>query len=183
MSARQVSPPPAPVRPLPLKPKSNIQIALLRGARSRLGDRYDDSYVVGGFPPKGRSACVDVLVSACLEVGVNLQDSIAQEIGAYPSRRDRDIDHRWAPNLRVWFQRHWSALSLSQDYRPGDIVFWNLTGDGVADHCGVISDRPGASGQPAVIHQFPPACVEEDCLGNWAIVGHFRMPTPIKKSR
>ena len=116
---------------------------------------------------------MDVLVYACREVGVNLRDEVDNDRSPdYPLRRDNNIDHRWAPNLIVWFRRHATA---TRDLQAGDFVFWNLTGDGVADHCGVVSDKRGASGQPLVIHQFPPECREEDCLERWKVVGRFRL--------
>jgi len=154
------------------QPSSPIQ-----AARTHLGDLYDPSYVAGGRPERGRSACVDVLVTACQVRGYDLQARIQADAGCgeYPLLRDRNIDHRWAPNLKVWMRRHLRSLPWNRDFQPGDLVFWSLTGDGVADHCGVLSDRRGTSGKWLVIHQFPPRCVEEDCLGRWPVVGHYRM--------
>lgn len=152
-------------------------IERLKAASKHVGDHYDAAYVAGGRPPRGRSACVDVLVSACRAQGRDLQELIQQDAscGEYPLLRDRNIDHRWAPNLKVWMRRHLRSLPWNRDFQPGDFVFWSLTGDGVADHCGVISDRKGASGKWMVIHQFPPRCLEEDCLGRWQVAGHYRM--------
>jgi len=150
---------------------------MVNAARKHLGDRYTAAYFSGGYPPPGQSACVDVVVSACRSAGLDLRALIQQDArsGAYPWLRDRDIDHRWAPNLKVWMGRHAQTLPTAQNYRPGDLVFWSLTGDGVADHCGVVGDHPGPSGKWMVIHQFPPACSEEDCLGRWMVVGHYRL--------
>lgn len=151
---------------------------MIAAARRHVGDRYSAAYFAGGYPPRGQSACVDVVVSACRAVGVDLRTSIQADAacGEYPSLRDRDIDHRWAPNLRVWMRRHARVLPLGAQFQPGDFVFWTLLNDGVADHCGVLSDRRGPSGKWLVIHQFPPACSEEDCLGRWNVIGHFRLP-------
>lgn len=150
---------------------------LVDGARTRLGDVYSADYVAGGWAPKGKSACVDVLLSACRARGLDLRTLVQEDArrrGGYPLLRDRDIDHRWAPNLNVWFARHWRVLPVGKDYRAGDFVFWSLTGDRVADHCGVVTERRGSSGKLSVVHQFPPQCREEDCLGRWMVVGHYR---------
>lgn len=153
-------------------------LKMVQAARKHLGDVYTADYFSGGYPPKGKSACVDVLVTACRARGLDLRQLVQEDAGCgeYPYLRDRDIDHRWAPNLKVWFRRHARALPLGKAYEPGDMVFWSLTNDGVADHCGVISDQRGQTGKWMVIHQFPPSCTEEDCLGRWTVVGHYRLP-------
>lgn len=153
-------------------------LKMVQAARRHLGDSYCPDYFSGGYPPKGKSACVDVLVTACRVKGLDLRQLIQADAGCgeYPYLRDRDIDHRWAPNLKVWFRRHARSLPVGNAYEPGDLVFWSLTNDGVADHCGVISDRRGPTGRYQVIHQFPPTCREEDCLGRWMVVAHYRLP-------
>ncbi|MBC7293874.1 MAG: DUF1287 domain-containing protein, partial [Thermoleophilia bacterium] len=76
-------------------------------------------------------------------------------------------------------ERHGRSLTLSLaphdrgEWRWGDVVYWRLPGGQL--HCGIVSDRPGRSGLPMVIHNAGVAC-EEDCLGWWEIVGHFRYP-------
>ena len=168
----------SPARPPVLSKK---QRALLKGARSRLGDKYDSGYYSKGYPPEGKSACVDVIYFAYKRIGINLRkevnDDIQKNPNLYPVNRDSAINHRWSPNLIVWFRRHTTVLSKKKisTYQAGDVVFWSLTGDGVADHCGIISDRKTKYGIPLVIHQFPPECKEEDCLNYWPIMGHFRI--------
>lgn len=161
---------------------SRNQKLILEGARSRLGDRYDSGYYSYGYPPQGRSACVDVLYFAFKKIGIDLQVEVNRDMrqnpGPYPAHRDYAINHRWAPNLFVWFKRHarsFSGKSLSE-WEPGDVIFWSLTGDGVADHCGIVSDKKNPDGRPLVVHQFPPTCREEDVLNRWQIMGHFRLP-------
>lgn len=153
------------------------QAQLLGGARSTLGDRYDDGYYAGGPPPAGRGACTDVVYQACLAGGLNLQESIEQDIsrnpGGYPNLGDRNINYRRAPNLIVWFKRHTLNLSTDKDFRPGDIVFWSLLDDGVADHVGVVAEREGF-----VIHNVGPRCSEDRSLYSWPILGHFRTTPP-----
>ena len=164
-------------------PKSNLIKKIIAAARTRLGDQYSAEYFSSGRPPKGRSACVDVLIEACRVAGFDPQKDIQMTAATthYPWMRDSAIDHRWAPNLIVWFQLRQQSLPIGAKYKPGDIVFWNLTGDGVADHCGVLGDQKGSSGKWKVIHQFPPRCTEEDCLGRWRVVGHFRLRPKAKQ--
>ena len=152
-------------------------LASISAARGHLGDRYNAAYFSGGTPPQGQSACVDIVVSACRARGLDLRRLVQEDAssGQYRLLRDRDIDHRWAPNLKVWMVRHAQALNPGRDYQPGDLVFWSLTGGGVADHCGVLSDARGLSGKWKVVHQFPPVCSEDDCLGRWPVVGHYRL--------
>jgi uncharacterized protein len=174
------SPPTSPAQSA--APANARERALVTAARRCVGDEYDANYYAGGPPPRGRGACTDVLYTACLAVGCNLQSVVEADLLAhvslYPTHRDRNIDYRWCPNLIVWFGRHATPGPLDvtqlQTWRPGDIVFWSLTGDGVADHCGVISDRRSPQGRPLVIHNFPPSCREDDALTTWTIVGHFR---------
>lgn len=148
------------------------QKLLLEGARSRLGDIYDSGYYSSGYPPAGKSACVDILVFACQKADIDLKKSVNDYISLYPhkfpeARRDRAIDHRWVPNLFVYFsnKNHAQSLTIETDpaaiaqWQPGDFVFWSLTGDGITDHCGVISNKKSKDGKrPLVIHQFPPKC-------------------------
>ncbi|MCD4786181.1 MAG: DUF1287 domain-containing protein [Candidatus Eremiobacteraeota bacterium] len=163
---------------------TNKQKLLLEGARLRLGDEYDASYYSEGHPPDGKSACVDVVYYAYKKIGVNLQKKVNADLrsnpGIYPAKGDYAINHRRCPNLIVWFRRFTKSLdrkskgkSLS-GWKPGDVVFWSLTNDGVADHCGIISDKKTDDGVPLAIHQFPPECKEEDVLNDWVIMGHFR---------
>lgn len=153
------------------------QSRLVEGARSTVGDLYDAGYYAGGPPPEGRGACTDVVYAALKRDGLDLQAAMEKDIAArpdgYPSLRDANIDYRWAPNQIVWFRRHMKALPLDSDFEPGDVVYWSLLDDGVADHCGIVSDRMEGD-QRLVIHNFPPACREDAALRSWVLVGHFR---------
>lgn len=146
-----------------------------------MGERYDAGYYAGGPPPRGRGACPEVLYYAFKAAGRNLQKEVNADIRrqprGYPLLRDDNIDYRWCPNLIVWCKRHLTPVPQGrlQNWLPGDVVFWSLTGDGVADHVGVVSDRKAGS-RYLVIHNFPPACTEEDSLNRWPIVGHYRLP-------
>src|SRR5258707_10461689 len=112
--------------------------------------RYDSSYVripyPGGDVPAGTGVCTDEVIRAYRAVGIDLQkevhEDMANHLSAYPrkwnrscgganSATDSNIDHRRVPNLMVFFSRHGRELPLSadaKDYRPGDLVTWNLGG-------------------------------------------------------
>ncbi|MBI3924382.1 MAG: DUF1287 domain-containing protein [Armatimonadetes bacterium] len=167
------------VLPAPAQELSARQKKLLQGARSCLGDAYDAGYYEGGPPPRGRGACPEVVYYALKAAGIDLQERVDQDILAhpelYPNRRDRNIDYRWCPNLIVWFRRHTTRLPLDGPWQAGDVVFWSLLDDGVADHVGMVSDRQSHRGASCVVHNFPPRCTEEPVLSRWRIVGHFRL--------
>lgn len=97
----------------------------------------------------------------------------------YPAivRPDSNIDHRRVRNLAVYFRRHFETLSIKgtpESWKPGDIVVWSMpTG---RDHIGVVSDRRGRSGWPAVIHNTG-RVAEQDVLQVWKIVAHYRLPS------
>jgi uncharacterized protein YijF (DUF1287 family) len=161
------------------------QQALLDGARSRLGDVYDDSWYAEGYPPAGRSACVDIVYFAYKNINIDLQTEVNSDIESnrqlYPAVGDNAINHRRCPNLIVWFGRYAKSLTIKTDkknlpqWKPGDVVFWSMKNDGVADHIGLISDQKTPEGVPLAIHQAAPVCAEEDALNSWKIMGHFRL--------
>jgi uncharacterized protein YijF (DUF1287 family) len=112
--------------------------------------RYDPAYVripyPGGDVPPSTGVCTDEVIRAYRAVGIDLQkevhEDMATHISAYPrkwkrsasganSATDPNIDHRRVPNLMVFFARHGQSLPPSpdaSDYRPGDLVTWNLGG-------------------------------------------------------
>jgi uncharacterized protein YijF (DUF1287 family) len=92
------------------------------------------------------------------------------------TRPDKNIDHRRVPNLMTFFGRHGTKLSRSQDpndYQPGDIVCWNLTG-GIT-HIGIVSNRRSPDGQRfMIVHNIGAGQVLEDCLFAFKVIGHYR---------
>lgn len=165
------------------------QQALLRGARSCIGDVYDADWYKGGPPPHpGRSCCADVAYWALKEAGIDLREKVDQAIRrnprTFPSVRHKDIDYRWVPNLVVFFGKYGQILTnhldpsnakLMAHWRPGDFVVVNILQDGgdPRNHIMVVSDRKNELGIPLVIHNVGVGC-EEDDLARWPIVGHYR---------
>jgi uncharacterized protein len=156
---------------------------------------YDPAYVripyPGGDVPASTGVCTDEIIRAYRAVGIDLQkevhEDMANNLSAYPRKwsrashaaittTDPNIDHRRVPNLMVFFSRHGQTLSLSADareYRPGDLVTWNL-GGGIT-HIGIVVDQKSPqSGRYLIVHNIGQGPQMEDVLFNWKIIGHYR---------
>ena len=61
---------------------------------------------------------------------------------------------------------------------PGDVVFFDMVGDGRTDNVGIISDNTTRSGIPKVVYNYidPGYTVENDILKEKVITGHYRFP-------
>lgn len=165
-------------------PRPRSANPVFRGALLQLDHpaRYDDSYYQIAYPdgdvPSGVGACSDVAIRALRGAGLDMQRALQDDHrrSPYPhiARPDANIDHRRVRNLAIYFRRHFQVLAtdcLATEWRPGDIVTWRMpTG---RDHIGIVSDRLGKSGWPAVIHNIG-TVAEEDVLHNWTVVGHYR---------
>lgn len=172
-------------------------LLLVRAARAwvSMPCRYDGTYRKIRYPagdPGGKvGVCSDLVVRAYRALDIDLQVRIHRDMkknfSAYPARKlydqtrpDTNIDHRRVPNLTRFLERHGKSLttSISEDdlekWRPGDIVVFDLLGNSIPSHIGIISDRKADSGLPKVIHHFPPRPSEDDVLQKWKIIGHFR---------
>ncbi|MGF1593921.1 MAG: DUF1287 domain-containing protein [Kiloniellaceae bacterium] len=156
---------------------------------------YDPSYLrlayPGGDVPADRGVCADVVVRVYRALGIDLQQLVHEDMTAafeaYPrhwglTRPDPNIDHRRVPNLEAFLKRRGAALTVTgdpADYRPGDIVAWNLRGNpngggGFLPHIGIVTDRIAASGRPQVVHNIGAGPKLEDVLFDWPITGHYR---------
>lgn len=160
-------------------------------ARTEAQILYDPSYVIipypGGDVPADRGVCSDVVIRTYRAVGIDLQQLVHEDMranfSAYPAlwgltRPDANIDHRRVPNLETFLTRRGARLPASNqpsDYRPGDIVAWNLRGEaGFLPHIGVVTDRIGVSGWPLVVHNIGAGPQLEDVLFAWPMTGHYR---------
>ncbi len=155
--------------------------------------RYDGSYVrmkyPGGDVPADSGACTDEIIRIYRAVGIDLQKEVHEDMlahfDAYPkkwglSHPDSNIDHRRVPNLMIFFARHGEELPVTRrdsDYRPGDIVAWDL-GGGVP-HIGMVTDRKaGGSDRYMVLHNIGLGPKIEDVLFAWKVTGHSRYTGP-----
>ncbi|MEZ5893882.1 MAG: DUF1287 domain-containing protein [Parvularculaceae bacterium] len=145
------------------------------------------SYPMGDVAPD-RGVCADVIVRALRALGVDLQalmhEDMRASFSAYPAywglrEPDSNIDHRRVPNIEKFLTRSGARLPPSDDaaeYKPGDIVAWNLRGDaGFLPHIGVVTDRIGPSGRPMVVHNIGAGPKLEDVLFDWPMTGRYRL--------
>jgi uncharacterized protein YijF (DUF1287 family) len=115
--------------------------------QTTLTKSYDPKYVVIAYPngdvPIETGVCTDVVIRAFRKAGVDLQKEVHEDMTAnfslYPKKwslisPDRNIDHRRVPNLQTFFTRKEKSLPItnkSADYKPGDVVAWDLDGKGL----------------------------------------------------
>lgn len=178
--------------PLSAQPPRRTAGLLIAAARRQVGVtlHYDPAYSVLAFPngdvPRVKGVCTDVLVRAYRDAfGIDLQTLVNADMraafSAYPKtwglrRPDRNIDHRRVPNLRVFMQRKGALLPLATTaagWRPGDI-FTSLIDDRLP-HIGIVSDRRGASGAWAIIHNIGAGAREDDALFAHKLTGRYRL--------
>ena len=154
---------------------------------------YDGSYqriaYPGGDVDPGKGVCTDVLIRSYRSLGMDLQQLVHEDMRAYfdlypnhwgLNKPDTNIDHRRVPNLEVFFSRHGQVLPISdqaEDYQPGDIVSWRLTGTQLP-HIGIVSDEKAASGNYKIVHNIGLGPQLDDMLFKHRITGHFRYPKP-----
>lgn len=141
--------------------------------------RYDPAYVVldypGGDVPSDTGVCTDVVVRTYRTLGFDLQrlvhEDMKKNFGVYPnnwrlSRPDKNIDHRRVPNLQRYFERVGAEVE-GGTYLPGDLVAWDLTGNGLW-HIGVVV------AEDTFVHNIGAGPVKDRGIEQWEIVGHYR---------
>lgn len=150
---------------------------------------YDPSYFSIGYPngdvPSDKGVCTDVVIRAYRKIGIDLQKEVHQDMSthfsAYPKiwglkTTDKNIDHRRVPNLMTFFKRKGAEKPISKkaaDYKPGDIVCWNL--GGAVTHIGIVVDKKSRDGKRnLIVHNIGRGQVLEDCLFDFKIIGHYR---------
>ena len=153
--------------------------------------RYDSSYRKIDYPlgdvPADVGVCSDVIVRAYRGIDIDLQQLVHEDMknnfSVYPkiwglSRTDRNIDHRRVLNLRAFFKRHGKSLSISDnpnDYKPGNLVTWNLKSNGSLPHIGIVTNMySNNKKRPIIMHNMGRGQVLEDMLFDYEITGHYR---------
>jgi uncharacterized protein YijF (DUF1287 family) len=168
---------------------------IVSAARRQIGVTvvYDPAYRKIPYPngdvPADRGVCSDVIVRALRDArGMDLQKLVHEDMAShflmYPSMTrwlmfgtDTNIDHRRVLNLERFFGRMGWSLEVNKDvgcYLPGDIVTCLIGGD--IPHMMIVSDRKSRNGIPLVLHNVGGGTQEEDCLFNYDITGHHRLP-------
>lgn len=161
--------------------------------------RYEPAYVAmpypGGDVPADTGVCTDEIIRSYRALGIDLQKEVHEDMAGnfslYPRkwgrrRPDSNIDHRRVPNLQVFFSRKGESLSITseaKDYRPGDLVTWDLGGG--LTHIGIVVDSKAAqsSERYLILHNIGAGPKLEDVLFKWKITGHYRYYGPPDNSR
>ena len=150
---------------------------------------YDPKYYTIKYPngdvPSDRGVCTDVVIRAYRKLRIDLQKEVHEDMkenfSAYPKNwglktTDKNIDHRRVPNLMKFFERHDAKLTISDkadDYKPGDVVCWNL--GGAITHIGIVVDKKSNDGKRnLIVHNIGGGQVLADCLFEYKIIGHYR---------
>jgi uncharacterized protein len=151
--------------------------------------KYYDIEYPGGDVPADRGVCADVIVRSYRALSIDLQKRVHEDMvrafSEYPQnwglkRPDTNIDHRRVPNLRRFFERQGAEMPVTQnpaDYKPGDIVTWNLTHGSGGDlpHIGIVVHKRTQDGvRPLIVHNISAGPKLEDILFLYHITGHYR---------
>lgn len=151
---------------------------------------YDPAYVVIPYPngdvPAETGVCTDVVIRGFRKAGVDLQKEVHEDMAVnfslYPKKwgldaPDTNIDHRRVPNLQTFFTRRGKSLPITDkpaDYKPGDVVAWDLDGKGMT-HIGLVSNFWNESTKRySIIHNIGGGVLAEDKIFDWKIIGHYR---------
>lgn len=152
---------------------------------------YDPQYFSISYPngdvPAGKGVCTDVVIRAYRKVGIDLQKEVHEDMKAnfslYPKNwalktTDKNIDHRRVPNLMKYFSRFGTVKPITSnaaDYKPGDIVAWNLTAS--VTHIGIVVNKKSPDGQRyMIVHNIGQGQVMDDVLFAYTIIGHYSYP-------
>lgn len=153
---------------------------------------YDGRYIPIGYPngdvPSSVGVCTDTVIRSYRKLGVDLQRLVHEDMSrnfySYPNlpkwglnAPDPNIDHRRVHNLKAFFTRRGARVPVTsnpRDYKPGDLVTWNLGGD--QEHIGIIVDRKSTADpdRPLVVHNIADGEKIEDVLFQMPISGHYR---------
>jgi len=168
---------------------SGFGTRLAKSAEKQIGVTvsYDPAYrriaYPGGDVSKDTGVCTDVVIRAYRDQGVDLQKEIHEDMkanfAAYPKiwgmkRTDTNIDHRRVQNIQTFMKRHGKTLRNDGDFKPGDIVTWNLREQGMLAHVGIVAAGKSRDGTPLVIHNINSGAQKENILYTYTITGHYR---------
>lgn len=171
------------------------------------GKRQSSGVYPGGDISPNEGVCTDLIVRACRNAGVDLQQLVHEDVVTALDEYDIQTPDKYIDHRRVWvllhyFIRNFESLTTETgskyaDFLPGDVVIWDV-GSNHHMHIGIISDkRKKRSKRPYVIHNnrylpgvFPGKTSEQDILlgpkpagvpvGTWTIAGHFRLSRPLE---
>ncbi len=160
--------------------------------RTRYHIRYDGRYMPISYPngdvPANIGVCTDTVIRSYRRLGVDLQRLVHEDISrafySYPNlpkwglqAPDPNIDHRRVHNLKIFFTRHGQRLPVTgnpADYRPGDLVTWDLGGG--QEHIGIVVNQRSTADprRYMIVHNIAEGDKMEDVLFTMPISGHYR---------
>jgi len=163
-------------------------------AQTKQQVKYDPAYIQIKYPngdvPANTGVCTDLVIRAYRGLGIDLQKEVHEDMVKrfkdYPrlwklKSPDSNIDHRRVPNLMTFFEHKGAKLNISNkagDYKPGDLVTWNLQNKNVVSgitHIGIIIDQKSSDGNRFMVaHNIGSGNVVEDILFSFTIIGHYR---------
>jgi uncharacterized protein YijF (DUF1287 family) len=163
-------------------------------AQTKLQVRYEPAYVTIKYPngdvSPNTGVCTDLVIRAYRGVGIDLQKEVHEDMlkrfSEYPKlwklkKTDTNIDHRRVPNLMTFFEHKGATLKVTdnpEDYKPGDLVTWNLQNKKVVSgitHIGIMIDQKSPDGKRFMVaHNIGGGNVIEDILFSYTIIGHYR---------
>lgn len=155
--------------------------------------RYEPAYVRIKYPngdvPSETGVCTDLVIRSYRGLGIDLQKEVHEDMvkrfKEYPKqwglkKPDTNIDHRRVPNLMAYFDHMGSKVKITSnadDYKPGDIVTWNLQNKNSVSgitHIGIVTNIAGEGKQHLIAHNIGGGNVLEDMLFSYTIIGHYR---------
>jgi uncharacterized protein YijF (DUF1287 family) len=177
----------SPAQNLPREIKLMLESAM---EQTKITKSYDPNYTVIAYPSGDVSpetgVCTDVIIRAMRRAKIDLQKEVHEDMQAnfvaYPKKwglkkADPNIDHRRVPNLQTFFSRKNKSLSITSDtadYKPGDIIAWDLDGKGLT-HIGIVSNVWNEKTKRySIIHNIGRGAEVDDVLFDWKIIGHYR---------
>ncbi|MFD0892891.1 DUF1287 domain-containing protein [Luteolibacter ambystomatis] len=150
----------------------------------------------GGDVPAGKGNAEDVIVRAYRGVNIDLQQLVHEDMEKSYREYEQlskagglntNVDHRRAPNLKRFFERHGETLTTSRnisEYQPGDVVVLTRPGTStrggdahtqVDMHIAMVVPGPGDRGTDSwLVHNLDSGVKWEDVLLNYQIIGHYR---------
>ena len=157
---------------------------------------YNNNYFNIEYPngdiPEEFGVCTDVIIRTYRAINIDLQQLIHEDIiekfNDYPLQNiwnqntaDSNIDHRRVPNLEIFFTKYGVSIPVSNnssDYKPGDIVTWNLKGSSPW-HIGIVTNKVSSvTNNPLIVHNIGRGPVIDDMIFDFPIRGHYRYFPP-----
>jgi len=162
--------------------------------QTKIQVKYVPDYVRIKYPngdvPSNTGVCTDLVIRSYRGIDIDLQKEVHEDMVTnfknYPKLwklkvPDTNIDHRRVPNLMTFFKAKNAELKVSKiasDYKPGDLVTWNLQNKNVVSgitHIGIVINQKSSNGERYLVaHNIGAGNQIEDMLFSYAIIGHYR---------